>query len=90
MVGSYEELDKAIKGYLTDPTIHAEGRKIIREEHIEPLDGQASRRLIDYIVESARKAREGTLPAGDWGHTGLDDVTWASRQICNVQDYVQK
>jgi len=90
MVGSYEELDRAIRGYLDDPTIHAEGRKIIREEHIEPLDGKASRRLVDYLVKSARKAREGILPNGDWGHTGLGDVTWASRQICNVQDYVQK
>lgn len=90
MVGSYAELDRAIQGYLSDPTIHAEGRKIIREEHIEPLDGRASQRLVDYLVESARKAREGTLPAGDWGHIGLGDVTWASHQICNVQDYMQK
>ena len=90
LVGSYGELDRAIRRYLSDPTIHSKGRKIIREEHIEPLDGKASQRLVDYLVESARKAREGTLPVGDWGHTGLGDVTWASRQICNVQDYVQK
>jgi hypothetical protein len=90
LVGSYQELDRAISGYLSDPSIHNEGRKIIREEHIEPLDGKASQRLVDYLVESAGRARAGSLPAGDWGHTGLGDVTWASRQICNVQDYVQK
>jgi hypothetical protein len=90
LVGSYAELDRAIKGYLSDPATHAEGRRIIREEHIEPLDGGSSRRLVDYIVESARRAREGTLPAGDWRHTGLGDVTWASRQMCDVRDYVQK
>ena len=88
MVGSYEALDQAIREYLRDPTIHSEGRRVIRDEHIEPLDGQASRRLVDYLVESARKARAGTLPEGDWDYTGLGDVTWSSRQTCDVRDYV--
>lgn len=88
MVGSYEELDRAITGYLSAPTTHSEGRKIIREEHIEPMNGKASQRLVDYIVESTRKAKEGTLSKGDWDYSGLGDVTWASRQICNVHDYV--
>jgi hypothetical protein len=88
MVGSYEALDQAIREYLRDPTIHFEGRRIIREEHIEPLDGKVSQRLVDYLVESARKAREGTLPEGDWDYTGLGDVTWSSRQTCDVRDYV--
>lgn len=90
MVGSYEALDQAIREYLRDPAIHREGRRLIRDEHIEPLDGKASQRLVDYLVESAKKAREGTLPEGDWGHTGLGDVTWASRQTCDVRDYVQE
>lgn len=89
MVGSYEELDRAIRGYLSDPRIHSEGRKLIRDEHIEPLDGKASQRLIDYLVDAARKARQGTIPDGDWNYTGLGDVKWASRQICKVEDYVQ-
>ena len=90
MVGSYEALDQAMRGYLGDPAIHSEGRKIIREEHIEPLDGKASRRLVDYLVDSARREREGMLPGGDWDYTGLGDVTWSSGQTCNVQDYVQQ
>ena len=90
MVGSYEALDQAIREYLRGPTIHSEGRRIIRDEHIEPLDGEASRRLVDYLVESARKAREGTLPEGDWDYMGLGDVTWSSRQTCDVRDYVQR
>lgn len=48
MLGSYEELDRAITGYLGDSTIHFEGRKIVREEHMKPLDGKASQRLVDY------------------------------------------
>lgn len=90
MVGSYEELERAIDGYLGDPTIHSAGRRVIREEHMEPLDGKASKRLIDYLVESAKKAREGTIPDGDWSYTGLGDVKWASCQVCKVEDYVQK
>ena len=90
MVGSYEELDRAISQYLEDPTIHSKGRKIIHREQIGLLDGKSSKRLVDYIVESAKKAREGTLPEGDWDYEGLGDITWASRQIFNVEDYVQK
>jgi CDP-glycerol glycerophosphotransferase (TagB/SpsB family) len=90
MVGSYEVLDRAIQEYLSDPTVHSEGRRRIRDEHIVPLDGQASQRLVDYLVESARKAKEGTLPEGDWDYTGLGDVNWSSRQMCDVRDYVQK
>ena len=90
MVGSYEALDQAIREYLRDPSIHTKGREVIRHQQIEPLDGQASQRLVDYLVESARKAREGTLPEGDWDYTGLGDVTWSSRQTCDVRDYVQK
>jgi len=88
MVGSYRALDQAIREYLRDPAIHSEGRRVIRDEHIEPLDGEASRRLVDYLVESATKARAGTLPEGDWDYTGLGDVTWSSRQTCDIRDYV--
>ena len=90
MVGSYNALDQAIHDYLQDPTIHSEGRKIIRNEHIEPLDGKASWRLVDYLVESAKKIREDILPEGDWNLTGLGDLSWSSRQTCDVKDYVQE
>jgi hypothetical protein len=90
MVGSYEALDLAIREYLRDPSIHSKGRKNIRDEHMEPLDGKSSKRLVDYLVKCATKAREGTLPEGDWDLTGLSDVMWASRQTCDVRDYVQR
>ncbi len=90
MVGSYEALDHALKEYLKDPTIHSIGRRKIREEQMEPFDGKSSQRLIDYIVESAKKARSGVLPEGDWNYTGLGDVTWSSRQICDVREFIQK
>jgi hypothetical protein len=90
MAGSYAALDQAIRDYLRDPSIHLEGRARIRDEHIGPLDGDASRRLVDHLVASARKARDGSIPPGDWGYTGLGDVDWSSRQTCSVEDYVQR
>lgn len=90
VVGSYNALDHAIKSYLKDPSIHAEGREIIRDKQLAPLDGKAAQRFVDYLVESAQWARQGTFPDGDWKHTGLDDTTWASRQNCDVQDYVDE
>ena len=88
MVGSYDALDRAISGYLADPSIHAAGRATIRRDHVEPLDGGASKRLVDCIVESAQRARDGSLPPGDWDYPGLGDVTWASRQVCDVHSFV--
>ncbi len=88
MVGSYDKLDQAILEYLKEPAIHGKGRRIIREEHIEPLDGKASKRLIDCIVDSAKMAREKKLPEGDWDHTGLGNLRWSARQIYNIHDYV--
>jgi CDP-glycerol glycerophosphotransferase (TagB/SpsB family) len=89
LVGSNDALDQAIRAYLRDPTIHAQGRWIVREDHLEPLDGRASKRLIAYLVEAARRARAGELPDGDWAYRGLGDVTWASRQACDVREFVQ-
>lgn len=90
MVGSYDALERAIRGYLDDRSLHSEGRRRILKEQIEPLDGKASLRLVDYLVDSAMQSRQGTIPQGDWNHTGLGDVTWASRQICRVEDYVDR
>ena len=89
MVGDYSELDKAIHSYLANPTLDAEGRQRILEEQIAPLDGKVSQRLVEYLVESADKARHGQLPAGSWDYTGLGDTTWANRQICTAANYVK-
>jgi len=90
MVGSFNALDQAIQEYLADPTIHSKGREKIRTEHIEPFDGQASKRFVDYIVSSAQNARKNKLPTGDWNLTGIGDVTWAERQKCKALNYIHK
>ena len=90
MVGSYEALDNAIKSYLADPGLHSEGRKKIRDDHIEPLDGNSSRRLVNYLITMAEKARDGTLPKGDWNYSGLGNTKWASQQTCDVEGYVRR
>ncbi len=88
LVGSYPALDRAIRMYLDNPGRHAEGRDIIRRDHIEPFDGRASQRLVDAIVTSARRARDGDLPSGDWKYRGLGDRTWHTRQGLRVEDYL--
>ena len=89
LVGSYRALDHALSRYLEQPTIHAEGRSAIRDEHISPLDGNASRRLIDYLIDTASKARANVLPAGDWSYQGLGDTSWATRQTCELDECIQ-
>lgn len=90
LVGSYAELDRAILGFLKDPAFQAEGRVKIREEQIEPLDGNACKRLVDEIVKSATKAKAGCLASGDWNHSGLGDLAWSAKQKINLFEYLKK
>jgi CDP-glycerol glycerophosphotransferase (TagB/SpsB family) len=53
IVSSFEELMSAILGYLKNRKLHQKGRAIIRQEHIEPLDGKASQRLVQKLVDLA-------------------------------------
>lgn len=89
MVGSYSALDDAIQSYLNNPKIHSEGRRKIRDEQLEPLNGKASERLVEYLVKSAIKAREGDISEGDWKYKGFGDVTWSFRQTCKASTYVK-
>ncbi|MFH1036374.1 MAG: hypothetical protein V1806_17900 [Pseudomonadota bacterium] len=60
LAASFTELDQALKRYLDEPTADAEGRRRCRREQLEPLDGQASARLVGMITaEAARFARNG-------------------------------
>ncbi len=88
MVGSFPALDRAIKTYLADPSVHATGRARIRREQVEPLDGCASARLVDSLVESARCSRNGTIAPGDWGYHGIGNVDWAAQQDCDVEAFI--
>ncbi len=67
LVEGYDELDSAIVTYLNDPDTDREGRKRLRQEQLEPLDGHASERLVSIIVREADKAfeRSGALGACD-------------------------
>ncbi|MGQ9652439.1 MAG: hypothetical protein ACUVXD_00055 [Thermodesulfobacteriota bacterium] len=56
LVEGYDELDSAIVTYLNDPDTDTEGRKRLRQEQLEPLDGHASDRLVSVILREAVKA----------------------------------
>jgi CDP-glycerol glycerophosphotransferase (TagB/SpsB family) len=88
MVGSHVALERAIHDYLKTPDLHAPGRRKIREEHIEPLDGKAAVRLVEFLLTSAQKAREGTLPETNFNYQGLGDKSWWKRQYCDVKSHV--
>lgn len=90
MVGSHDALARAVAGYLADPSRDAQGRAMIRREHIEPFDGAASRRTIDYLVESAQRARAGELPPGDWSRDGAGNPHWAPQQACDLDAYIDR
>jgi hypothetical protein len=90
VAGSYKSLERAIQTYLGDPSVHSVGREVIRRQHIEPLDGGASKRLVDYLVEMAEKSRNGQIPNGDWEYKGIGDVSWAARQECDIMKYLDE
>jgi hypothetical protein len=48
-VNNFEELEKALKSSIERPEEQAIGRKKIRENYLEPLDGKASQRLFELL-----------------------------------------
>lgn len=54
-VNSEEELIKAVRAYLDNPSLHQEGRKRIVRELVGPVDGRAGRRCFDLLCEVADK-----------------------------------
>lgn len=52
-----DDLIAAVRHALADRSWLAEGRKAIREHVLGPLDGRATERLANAVVESARKGR---------------------------------
>jgi hypothetical protein len=64
LVESFSELEQAVAAYLDDPGLHALGRARCRAEQLEPLDGQASRRLVEALAGATRAAngQEGRRP----------------------------
>ena len=53
MVRSQAELEDAVAAYLRDPALDAAGRRQLRRQQLEPLDGRASQRFADAIVSMA-------------------------------------
>ncbi len=49
----FPELAQAVRAYLDDPSLDAEGRVRCRAEQLEPLDGQSSRRVAQAIARMA-------------------------------------
>ena len=72
LVGNYDELDRAINGYLANPGLHDQGRKRIRGDHLEPLDGRASERLVDIIVRFAEGIVKSVEKDGYREHRGIE------------------
>jgi len=52
---SLDELTAQIQRYLDDPSLEAAGRAKIREEQCVKLDGQAGRRIADYLIDFIRQ-----------------------------------
>lgn len=59
LVGGYGQLEQAVVAYLQDPGLDAPGRQRCRREQLEPLDGLASRRLVEALAGMARRAAGG-------------------------------
>lgn len=68
---SYAELDEAVRGYLGCPLLHSAGRAQARQDHLDPLDGRASERLVSLIVDQAYGRIPASNACGHWDHRGL-------------------
>jgi len=58
VVDSYKQLKEAICAYIKDKSIHCKGREKIRREHISFLDGKASQRLVNKLIELADQLKQ--------------------------------
>ncbi len=50
VVRSYAELDEALKAYISDSSLHGEGRARLREIMLEPLDGKSTDRTVEVLL----------------------------------------
>ena len=71
MVNNCNELDEAVAKYIEHPSLHAEGRQVIRDENLEPFDGHSSERLVSLIVRFAMGDMEPAESKGLWDHKGI-------------------
>lgn len=55
VVGSFAELGEAIRKYLADPCIDADGRERVRQRELGPCDGGATDRAVEAIESILRK-----------------------------------
>jgi CDP-glycerol glycerophosphotransferase (TagB/SpsB family) len=54
LVDDFGELDTALAAYLENPELKSLGRKKLRAEQLEPMDGKASMRVASTILDIAR------------------------------------
>lgn len=54
---SPEELVRHVQAYLDDPTLDADGRRIIREQQCGRLDGKAGRRIAGHLLALVERRR---------------------------------
>jgi CDP-glycerol glycerophosphotransferase (TagB/SpsB family) len=60
LVENYADLDAALLAYLQDPRLKAKQRKVLRQMQLEPMDGNASARVVSAIASVA--GRRTTTP----------------------------
>ena len=51
IVNSYTALDKALRAYIADCSLHEKGRVNLREVMLEPLDGRSAERIVDVLLK---------------------------------------
>lgn len=64
-VKSLEELVGAIKGYMANRALDAEGRALLRQRHLDPLDGRAAERTAAAIKRFAGAAGDAGVARSD-------------------------
>lgn len=54
LASSMSQLLEQINAYLKNPLLHREGRKTMRDEQIELMDGQSGKRVANFIIEELK------------------------------------
>ncbi len=55
LANSFSELEQAVAAYLDDPSLDSQGRAKCRAQQLDPLDGQASARMVSAMAEAVRR-----------------------------------
>jgi hypothetical protein len=88
LVGSYKSLREAIIGYLSNPKRHSKGRRIIKAEQIEPLDGESSKRTID-CIESLLTNKTFNQNDSSYNYSRIGKIGNWQEDTMDIREYVK-